>query len=138
METMANIYMIEDDLDYADVVIKVMKSMGHTVEVESDPAKAIPRLKAKRPDLIILDVMFPEDSFAGLELARTLKDKAKDLKDIPILLLTAVNEKYSVGFSNLDIDNSFFPVSDFLDKSVDLDVLKNKVTKLLEEGAGKK
>jgi CheY-like chemotaxis protein len=129
---MANIYMVEDDTDYAGVVVKVLGSIGHRVEVEADPSRAIEHLKAKRPDMILLDVMFPEDSFAGLELARTL-NRDPDFKNTPILLLTAVNEKYSMGFSSLDIDNSFFPVSDFLDKSVDLDVLKAKVTKMLGE-----
>jgi len=129
---MANIYMVEDDVGYAGVVVKVLGSMGHVVEVETDPSQAINHLRQKKPDLILLDVMFPEDSFAGLELARTL-NRDPVLKGTPILLLTAVNEKYSMGFSPLDIDNSFFPVSDFLDKSVDLDILKAKVTKMLGE-----
>jgi CheY-like chemotaxis protein len=129
---MAKIFLVEDDTDYASVIVKVLGSMGHTVEVETNPARAVERLKEEMPDMILLDVMFPEDSFAGLELARSL-NADPEFKGIPILLLTAVNEKYSMGFSNLDIDNSFFPVSDFLDKSVDLDVLKAKVTKMLEE-----
>lgn len=131
---MAKIFVVEDDTDYANVLIKVITTLGHTTEVESDPGKALTRLKESRPDLIILDIMFPEDSFAGLELARTLQKKDGGFNDIPILLLTAVNEKYSMGFSNLDIDNSFFPVSDFLDKSVELDVLKAKIIRLLAQG----
>ena len=132
---MADIYMVEDDADYASVIVKVLGSLGHTVEVESDPARALVRLKLKRPALLLLDVMFPENSFAGIELARILNHDPA-FTDMPILLLTAVNEKYSMGFSSQDIDNSFFPVSDFLDKSVDLDVLKEKVTNMIA-GKGK-
>lgn len=132
---MANIYMVEDDRDFADAVVRVMKSMDHFVEVESDITRALEHLRENRPDLIILDVMFPEDSFAGLEFARNLQKEGSLLKGVPILLLTAVNEKYSMGFSAMDVDNSFFPVADFLDKSVDLDVLKNKVAQLLADSA---
>jgi len=135
---MADIYMVEDDVDYANAVVKVMKSMGHSVEVESDTKRALEHLRRKHPDLIILDVMFPEDAFAGMELARALRKEGGDLKGIPILLLTAVNEKCSMGFSSMDVDDSFLPVSDYLDKSVDLDVLKNKVAGLLSQGAKKK
>jgi CheY-like chemotaxis protein len=129
---MANLYMIEDDMDYANVVAKVVKSMGHTIEIESDTVRALERLKHKQPDLIILDVMFPEDGFAGMEFARTLKNQSPEVKNIPILLLTSVNEKQSMNFTTLDIDNSFLPIADFLDKSVDLDILKSRITKLLE------
>ena len=132
---MANIYMVEDDRDFADAVVRVMKSMGHFVEVEPDITRALEHLRENRPDLIILDVMFPEDSFAGLEFARTLQKEGPQLRGVPVLLLTAVNEKYAMGFSAMDIDNSFFPVADFLDKSVDLDVLKNKVAQLLADSA---
>lgn len=138
ISTMANILMVEDDLDYAKVVVKVMEKMGHSVDLETDATRALGRLKAKRPDLILLDVMFPEDSFAGLELARALQDPAHGLKEVPILLLTAVNEKLAPGFTSLDIDNSFFPVTEFLDKSVDLDVLTNRITGLLSESGKKK
>ena len=80
-----------------------------------------------------LDVMFPEDSSAGFELARAMRHFTEKLKNIPILMLTAVNAKFSLGFGSRDIDENWLPVSEFLEKPVDFDILKNKVAELLDK-----
>ena len=45
-------------------------------------------------------------------------------------MLTAVNVRHGLTLDTLDIDNSFLPVSDFLDKPVDLEELVRKVSGL--------
>jgi DNA-binding response OmpR family regulator len=75
--------------------------------------------------------MFPEDNFAGFELARAMC-KSRDLNRIPILMLTGVNEKLGTRLDTLDTDNSFLPVSDFLQKPVNLDELAGKAKSLLQ------
>ena len=83
------------------------------------------------PDLVILDVMFPESDTAGFTFARAMRHFNEKLKDIPILMLTAVNTKFPLGFSSIDIDNNWLPVNDFLEKPVDLDVLRERVSRIL-------
>ena len=75
--------------------------------------------------------MFPEDDFAGFELARAMR-QCGSLKRIPILMLTGVNDKLLLNFSTLDLDSSWLPVSDFLDKPVDVDQLASKAKALLQ------
>jgi DNA-binding response OmpR family regulator len=53
------------------------------------------------------------------------------LKDVPILMLTAVNTRFPLGFSAKDIDEAWLPVTDFLEKPVDLDVLAERVDTIL-------
>ena len=48
--------------------------------------------------------------------------------NIPILLLTAVNQQFPLGFSDKDIDSKWLPVTDFLEKPVDFTVLREKLT----------
>jgi|GEM_PF-2506617 len=71
------------------------------------------------PDMIILDVIFPEDHSAGFKIARALKSDDKLVK-IPIIMLSAVNEKgiFMGRVSDHDIDQSWLPVNKFLDKPV--------------------
>ena len=69
----------------------VLRSQGHEVAVENDAEKTIARVAARRPDAIILDVMFPENDTAGFEMARSVRRKFGDL---PVLLLTAVNQPF--------------------------------------------
>jgi response regulator RpfG family c-di-GMP phosphodiesterase len=75
--------------------------------------------------------MFPENSYAGFELARTMHQQNKDLKEVPILMLTAVNARFPLGFSSEDIDETWMPVTEFLEKPVDLGALREKVADLL-------
>jgi hypothetical protein len=46
-----------------------------------------------------------------------------------------VNSKFPTGFSARDIDADWLPVTDFVEKPVDLDVLVNKVSALLQRVA---
>ena len=84
------------------------------------------------PELIILDVMFPESESAGFDITRALRAEEK-LKALPILMLTAVNTKFPLGFSADDIDESWMPITDFLEKPVDFDVLKQRVEDALSK-----
>ena len=70
---------------------------------------------------------------AGFELARTIRHENDELKHMPILMLTAVNVKFPLGFSSRDIDDTWLPVAEFVEKPVDFDVLRNKVSTLLHE-----
>jgi DNA-binding response OmpR family regulator len=129
---MAYLMLVDDDEDFADAAATVLRKAGHEVEIQLEIRAAEESLERKRPDLVILDVMFPEDSLAGFTLARKMRESAGKLKDIPILMLTGVNVKMPLGFSEKDIDESWMPVSDFVEKPVDFDVLRDKVASLLE------
>ena len=92
-------------------------------------------MEERRPDLVIPDVMFPEDPSAGSSLARTMGQYNEKLKGIPVLMLTAVNVRFPPGFGARDIDDTWLPVADFVEKPVDLDVLKDKVDELLRKAS---
>ncbi len=130
---MAYILMVEDDLDFAEAVETVLEADDHEIQILSEPAKVIPAMKERRPDLVILDVMFPEDPSYGFRLAREIHSAESTLQNVPILLLTAVNTRFPLGFSAQDIDDAWLPASAFLEKPVDFDVLRQKVTELLEK-----
>ena len=99
--------------------------MGHEGRAETEVSAAVKSMTEKRPDLVVLDVMFPEDGTAGFQLARDMPRKLEGLSKVPILMLTAVNTRSPFGFSAKDIDEDWLPVTDFLEKPVDLDVLWN-------------
>lgn len=128
---MAYLLIVDDDEDFADAVAKLIKSLGHEVDIESRAQNAISRMEARIPDLVILDVMFPESNIAGFELAEKIHASEK-LKNVRIILLTAVNEKIPYGFSTKSIDSKHPPIDDLVEKPVDLSVLKRKITQALE------
>lgn len=128
---MSYLLIIDDDEDFAVATATVLRDAGYEVQIEMNIQSAEESMNNRRPDLIILDVMFPENGTAGFELARKLKHYDKQLKDIPILMLTAVNSRFPLGFSSTDIDDYWLPVEDFLEKPVDFDILKKKVDNLI-------
>ena len=125
---MAYLLIIDDDEEFAGAVAAVLQSEGHEAAIEIDPDRALPRLQERRPDAIVLDVMFPENPSGGFELARKIR---RNFDCLPILMLTAVNQQFPLGFSNKDIDPNWLPVTEFLEKPVDFQVLRQKVAELI-------
>lgn len=128
---MPYLLIVDDDEDFASTTATVLRKEGYDVQVELDIDSAVKSMESRPPDLAILDVMFPEDASAGFELARLMRHEKEKLKNIPILMLTAINTKFPLGFGSKDIDEDWMPVTEFLEKPVDFDVLREKVAKLL-------
>ena len=116
---MKKIYIIDDDRDIVESISMVLKANGFEVFAQYNDENVIENVSRYNPDLIILDVMFPENSSAGFNIARDLKRNNK-LTNIPIIMLSAVNEQgiYMGQFTDKDIEESWLPVSKFLDKPV--------------------
>lgn len=127
---MAYLLIIDDDEDFAEAVATVCRGEGHEVALEYDTQLGETRFAQRMPDAVILDVMFPENPSGGFELARSLRKRSAQ---VPILLLTAVNQQFPLGFSRKDIDPQWLPITDFLEKPVDFDVLKKKIATLLSQ-----
>lgn len=132
---MADLMIVDDDEDFAGAAAMMLRQAGHDVRTRHDIPTALASMAEAAPDLVILDVMFPEDSSGGLELARALHSRDSDLRHVPILMLTAINTRFPLGFNASDIDGTWLLVSDFLEKPVDFDVLKEKVAALLARPA---
>ena len=130
---MEKIYIIDDDQDIVESISMVLKANDYEVAAQYNDEDVIENVSKFSPDLIILDVIFPEDHSAGFKIARALKSNDKLVK-IPIIMLSAVNEKgiFMGRFSDQDIDQSWLPVNKFLDKPVQPDDLIRLVKSVLE------
>ena len=130
---MKKIYIIDDDRDVVESMSVVLKANEYEVTAQYNDENVIENVSRYNPDLIILDVMFPENSSAGFDIARDLKRNNK-LTNIPIIMLSAVNERgiYMGQFTDNDIDESWLPVSKFLDKPVKPNELLLQVKSVLE------
>ena len=131
---MKKIYIIDDDRDIVESISIVLKANDYDVQAQYNEENAVENVTLYNPDLIILDVMFPEDSAAGFEIARSLKRNDK-LINIPIIMLSAVNERgtYVGRFSNQDIEDTWLPVSLFIDKPVQPKELLAQVAAMLNK-----
>ena len=128
----AKILIVDDDLDLTKALKVTLESENYGVVTASDRMEGMEKIKAERPDLIILDVMMStwQD---GFEMARELKKDSQFIKNIPILMLTGVKGKTGIDFKSTAGDPTWCPVDGFLDKPVDPEVLLAEVKKLLQK-----
>jgi len=52
-----------------------------------------------------------------------------------VLMLTAVNQHFPLGFSDKDIDPEWLPVVEFMEKPVEFGLLKSKVRQILSKSS---
>ncbi len=131
---MKKILIIDDDLDMVDALTTVLENHNFLVSSYTDMENVAERVKAESPDLLILDVMFPENPSGGFDMARKIRQDIS-LKNLPVIIFSAVNEQFKLGFMKFTQENiheDFMPVNDFLEKPLDCDVLIEKVNKLLK------
>lgn len=129
---MPYVLVVDDDADFSNAVATAIREDGHEVSVAADPDEALAAIEQRLPDVVVMDVMFPENPVAGFDLARTLRRRWAEL---PVLMLTAINQQFPLGFSSQDIDPKWLPVTEFLEKPVDFRVLRDKLRSLLAEKA---
>ncbi len=129
---MKKVYIIDDDHDIVESMSIVLKSHNYEVAAQYDEVDVEVNVRAVKPDVILLDVMFPENKAAGFEIARRLRADA-ELSKIPVIMLSAVNDYhlYPGRFSARDLDASWLPVNVFLDKPVSPKALIDKVAELI-------
>lgn len=87
---MATILVVEDDPDIAELLRHYLERGDHAVHVIGHGSEALPRVRAARPDLIILDRMLP--GMDGLEICRHLRSDTAT-SDLPIIMVTARAEE---------------------------------------------
>ena len=129
---MKRVYIVDDEPSIVESVTMVLESKGYVVGSQNDDKDVVDNVLAFDADLVILDVMMPEDSAAGFKMARALKDDERT-RELPRIMLTAVNEAgiYVGKFTEKDKDDAWLPVQAFIDKPVDPEVLLDRVAKLL-------
>lgn len=83
---MALIYVVEDDKNIREIETFALKNTGYEIAGFECAGDFYRELSQKKPDIILLDIMLPDED--GLEIVRKLRLNA-DTKDIPIILVTA-------------------------------------------------
>jgi DNA-binding response OmpR family regulator len=87
-----HIMVVEDDPDISSMVCLLLRSQGYLAEPVYDGAEAVDKIPSYAPDALVLDVMLP--GMNGFDVCRKLKFR-KDTNQIPILMLTALNDPQS-------------------------------------------
>jgi DNA-binding response OmpR family regulator len=87
---MPHILVVEDDHDIAELIARYLTKAGHSVERLASGSAVIPKLRARAPDLVILDLMLP--GMDGLMVCQAMRANAATA-GIPVIMLTARGEE---------------------------------------------
>jgi two-component system phosphate regulon response regulator PhoB len=87
------ILVVEDDEDIQELIRYNLSQAGYRVAVAGSGEEGLKAARAKKPDLILLDIMLP--GMDGLEVCRTLSAQ-NDTRHMPIIMVTAKGEEADV------------------------------------------
>lgn len=119
---MARIIIAEDDEIVGEIARDALIAAGHGVGLLANGTDALRTIKAKKPDLVILDCNMPE--LSGLLVLRAMRDSI-ELCDTPVMILTGRQ-------SQADVDLARFEgADDYMKKPFDPDELVFRAEELL-------
>ena len=119
---MAKILIIDDDVETTNLLKNIVMRKGHQPTSMNNSMSAVEVANSIFPDLILLDIMMP--GVNGIQLCKIFQS-TPDLKHIPIIIVSAVND---IG-SKRDAFNA--GARDFLSKPVRADDLTQKIEALV-------
>jgi len=81
------VLVVDDEPHVVTYLETLLQDHGYATDAARDGQEALDKVKADRPDLILLDITMPRKS--GVGFYRNLKEDA-DLASIPVIVVTAV------------------------------------------------
>jgi DNA-binding response OmpR family regulator len=122
-DTKPKILVVEDEDNIALALDYLLTREGYNHERVANGGEALDRIRAMRPDLVLLDVMLPEMS--GYEICQAIR-LAPDLASIKVLMMTArgsaIERKKGLALG----------ADGFISKPFELAELRSEVRRLIE------
>lgn len=83
---MALIYIVEDDKSIQEIEMLALKNSNYTVQAFDRASSFYLGLEATLPDMVLLDVMLPDED--GYKIVRKLRSNPRT-KELPVIMVTA-------------------------------------------------
>lgn len=119
---MARIIIADDDEIVGEIVRDALIAGGHAAALLPNGKEALKVIRARNPDLVVLDCNMPE--LSGLLVLREMRNSV-DLCDTPVLMLTGRQSERDVELAMYEGAN------DYMKKPFDPDELLFRVDELL-------
>jgi len=124
------ILVADDDPDILDVVGMVLETQGYEVILARDGVECLGKLRAEKPDLMILDLLMPKmDGFAVYKELQL--PSWSDYRNVPIIILSSVREEAGRRRYELETGRKLSP-DEYLEKPIMPDVLLSSIEKLFK------
>ena len=82
-----DVLVVDDEEDVREFLKSLLEDHGYTVRVAEDGFRAMDLIQQARPDVVLLDLMMPQETGTGLY--RKMRER-KELKAIPVIVISAL------------------------------------------------
>ncbi|MEJ2011476.1 MAG: response regulator [Anaerolineales bacterium] len=127
---------IDDDPDFVDGILSILKGAGYEVEARYNPKEGYEELETGKYDLLLLDIMMGRGA-EGVMLARKMRKDPK-LREIPVLIITGIREQIAYLFPGSSVSPHFVEVDELVEKPIEPGLLLERVSSLLERAQERK
>jgi DNA-binding response OmpR family regulator len=110
------VLVVDDEPMVRETLGQVLTDEGYAVDLAVDGNTALARVRAARPDAILLDLMMP--GMNGRQFLQALRQDPS-YEDVPVLIMTAVH--------GLSVNPATLGASEVVEKPFNVDELLNKV-----------
>ena len=129
-----NVVLIDDDQDFLEMNRQMLEENGYKVSCFEDTAGAMSRMRERKPDLVITDLMMTGMD-SGFRISAEIK-KDPMLKDVPVIIVTAASSRRGFDFKPHSKEELRSINADaYFDKPVSRPEFLAKVRELTEERA---
>lgn len=110
-----SIYVIEDDPSISSIIKIILEREGYDVKTFDKIKSALPITNNNKPDLLIMDINFPEGKYAGIKFLQHIQ------KEIPTIMIT--------GYDNIHTrtESAIYGAKYYLKKPLDPSILVKQV-----------
>ncbi len=77
---MAKVLVVDDDLNFGELLRSLLAEVGHDVVLATDGAQAVEQIRVEKFDVLILDLIMPKKD--GLEVLIDMRQRHQDLQVI--------------------------------------------------------
>ena len=123
MTDKAQILIVEDDLDLAEMLNAYFRVQGYEVQTAAWGEEAVRTARVNTPDLVVLDIRLPD--IDGYEVCRRLRTDRRT-QNTPIIFLTEKRDRVD-KLSGLELG-----VVDYITKPFDIQELRLRVRNVLQ------
>jgi len=120
------VLLVDDDADFVEMNRVLLEDSGYSVRVAYNGRQCLEEVAARRPDLIILDMVM-EKASDGFDVSRELRN-SEYTKGIPLVMITSVND--TIPF-RIEPDSTWLPVDTLIEKPIDPSLLLSIVNRIL-------
>lgn len=120
MITKTKVLLIDDEVDFTELLAENLMDSGYEVKQVNDPTKAVAAALLFKPDICVIDLVMPR--MDGGDVVAAIRDH-RDLSKTPVLMLTALVEENPDNPGELQMKGGL----PFVSKTSDLEVIINGI-----------